>query len=162
MKKSVWVVCCAAAAFSSVLFVSGPVLAQCGQLSCVPFADPVCDWDPFLNNVCKVDVPAPSSCKCTDYTTPKTCTPVSESYWLDGGAFIFLSGIRPGGLCANIPCGECYNLETRECAMLFVCQNQYGGTWCGPQIGECELRYVGIVMKTEYFETDHECCIDFG
>lgn len=159
MKRTEWAAFCGAAAFLVCPGIRGQAVAQCTPQTCVPLADPICAWNPTASGACK-DVVWPT-CKCSDYTTPRTCTPVIGSMPLSDAEYYLQGGERPEGLCSQIPCGECYNLEERDCLSLYACQNYSGGTLCSPTV-HCAYQYLEDVMKHEYFATGIPCCWDIG
>jgi hypothetical protein len=54
-----------------------PASRACPVLPCVGYEVAVCVWDPVLNPLCSEDTPPTGTCKCSDYTTPRSCADAS-------------------------------------------------------------------------------------
>lgn len=108
-------------------------------------------------------IPPASSCKCSDWTTPKECTGAFFTIPLEAGYIYLSGGDRPQGLCQQIDCGKCYIYVCRECAVIYLCSNQWGGAACGGSFGDCSfVEDPPPLEATEWFRTDDDCCMNYS
>jgi hypothetical protein len=123
--------------------------------------DPVyCYWDPIISTLCEEESGPTATCKCSDWTQPKSCTNSTLTFPAYGGYYYVAGGLRPGGLCNQIACGKCYVREVRFCYQQYLCLNPTGGLLCGGSFGDCDLRFTQNVYLIKDFKTEQDCCSD--
>lgn len=134
---------------------------------CTPWEPPVeCVWNPTYS-FCDINVNPHYPCECNLGHPPGikgSCIPWIRIVSLTNVptvAFTSDFGSRPGGQCADIPCGTCYQfLEDRACEQDFYCENPTGGSSCNAYDTPCMPFARPPIITDLWVSTGQDCCLD--
>jgi len=138
-------------------FDGGPTgTGPCGPTPCPPSNGAVvCLWNPYTFS-CDSTFSNPGPCDCE----MNVCTGDFHLRPAFTGRYKWLERPRPIGPCNTIPCGECYEEDTRVCVYGWDCRNEDNLFFCDPPFYTCEYRQVSTSYATEFFATGTPCCFD--